>query len=148
YVNNGSLALTTAYNLQGSTYNVNYNATSNVFGLSINTSGTITTGSELPPLSYLFYRSGTVSVNNNFGAGVIQGASANINALGIAAGTTFDMNGKTLGIYTPNVTGNSGVMNASAATSTIVFNGTSAQNFTTGTLTNNYISNVTVTNTS
>ncbi|MEP7171772.1 MAG: hypothetical protein ABI855_20530, partial [Bacteroidota bacterium] len=134
---NGSLNINTGYNLTGITYNVNYNAT--------NPAIAITTGTEIPPSSYSFYRAGTMTINNTTASGgVILGAGSNINALTISASTTLDLSGSTLGIY--GAYSNSGILNASNSTSTLLFNGIAAQSMTTGTLTSSYISNVSVNN--
>ncbi len=134
---NGSLNISTGYNLTGITYNVNYNAT--------NPAIAIITGTEIPPSSYLFYRAGTMTMNNTtVSGGVILGASSNINSLSVSASTTLDLSGFTLGIYGTYT--NSGILNASNAASTLLFNGIAAQSMSTGTLTSSYISNVTVNN--
>lgn len=139
---NGALSLTTAYSLNGVTYNVNYNSIAPSVG-------GITTGTELPPTSYLFYKAGQVTINNpTANGGVVLGVGSNINNLSISALTTLDLNGNTLGIFTTYT--NNGILNASNPTSTLVFNGTATQTFSQGILAtspNDFISNITVTNT-
>jgi len=125
----GSLNIPTAYNLAGATYNVNYNAITGTSG--------ITTGTELPPLTYPDYQAGTVTINNaTANGGVILGINSNINSLTINASTLLDINGKTLGIfgaYTNSGTAGNG-LKADAATSTLSFIGTGTQTFAPGIL--------------
>ncbi|MBP7496410.1 MAG: hypothetical protein KA792_01935, partial [Bacteroidales bacterium] len=129
------------YNIMGMTYNLNYTATA--------ASTPITTGVELPPASYYDYKQGTLTINNSTAnGGVMLGLSSNISSLNVIAGTTFDLNSKTLAIYGNTITV-SGVINASDPNATISFigiaaqtlGGTMAANYTSG-----YISNIIVNN--
>ena len=144
YINNGSLGLKTAYNLQNVNYNINYNTTTTIGSITANTSGTITTGKELPPYSYSSYTSGTVSIVNTAGSGVKLGTGSNICSLNINGSSTLDMHGDTLGIFGSYT--NNGTLKANAPTATLVFNGTSGQSMSNGTITGGYFSNITVNN--
>jgi hypothetical protein len=125
------------YNLSGTTYNVNFNSTA--------AATPITTGAELPPLSYTDYKLGTLTNNNSIAnGGVILGASVNINSLTNGLSNLFDLNNNTVNIY--GTYSNSGTLNASAANSRLGFIGVVAQTITTGTLTSGFISNATINN--
>ncbi|MEP7170429.1 MAG: hypothetical protein ABI855_13745, partial [Bacteroidota bacterium] len=128
--------LNTAFNLLGFsylTYNVNYNTTS--------AGNPIITGGELPPTTYNNYVNGLVTIANaTTNGGVILGQNANINSLTINFSTTFDINGKTLGIF--GSYSNSGTLMGNAAASTLNFNGNVGQSFSVGTYTSSLLSNL------
>jgi hypothetical protein len=113
------------HNLSGVTYNLNYNATA--------AASAITTGAELPPLSYTDYKLGTLTNNNSVAnGGVIMGASSNINTFNNATGNLFDLNNNTLNIYGTYT--NSGTLNGSSANARLGFIGIIAQTVSFGTI--------------
>lgn len=130
----------TAYNMAGSgTYNLTYNNASSY-----------TTGGELPSLkSTVFNGTTTISATS---AGVTLGNSGTVYNITIATGGTTNLltlGGDTLrvlGTFTNSATtANTTGIDASAATSTLIFNGTAAQAFNPGTtVKNGYFSNVTI----
>jgi hypothetical protein len=126
------------YNLTWATYNIIYNATA--------AASPITTGAELPPLSYNDYRYGTVTNNNTLAnGGIILGQSASVNALTLNANTFLNAGANTLRVYGIHTTNASATMDFSNAAATLHYNGEVAQTMT-GTMatnyTNNYVSNV------
>lgn len=125
------------YNLSGVTYNLNYNATAAAIA--------ITTGAELPPLSYTDYKLGTLTNNNSIAnGGVIMGASSNINTFNNTTGNLFDLNNNNLNIFGTYT--NNGTLNGSSANARLGFIGVIAQSITLGTLTSAYLSNATINN--
>lgn len=135
----GSINMTNPvqYNLSGVTYNVDYSLTA--------AATPITTGAELPPLSYVDYKLGTVTNNNTIAnGGVILGSSSSINSINNVAGNFFNLNDNTLNIFGTYT--NNGTLNGSAANSRLGFVGLIAQSITFGTLTSSFLSNATVNN--
>ncbi|MFH0866448.1 MAG: T9SS type A sorting domain-containing protein [Bacteroidota bacterium] len=132
----------------GSLANVpTFEYTTGAYAITYNGGAAINTGYELPPSSTPTNGVLTVSIANT---NVTLMADANIGRIttSVATTTTFNLNGYTLGLSDATSVANTGVINASAATSTLLFNGTVAQNFAlAGTYTGSIISNIIVDNT-